>query len=104
MVGMNCLFKDLEVLGGLRYVAYCIKYIVKSLVIIVPLDSFHKKKVGYYTISLDPDAARICTIIFFVGKVLLQETTYGNSRLARHIPGKNVRLNGNPRVFPNLFG
>ncbi len=41
---------------------------------------------------------------FSLGKVLLQETTHGNSRLSQHIPGENVQLNGNPLVCLILLG
>jgi hypothetical protein len=39
---------------------------------------------GYYTIRLDPDASRICTIIFPWGKYSY-EITDGFCRFSRHI-------------------
>ncbi len=53
---------------------------------------------GYYTIRLDPDASKICTIIFPFWQVLLQEITDGNCRFSRHFPRKNVGANGIHRV------
>jgi hypothetical protein len=49
---------------------------------------------GYYTIRLDPDASKICTIIISLGKIFLQETTNGNCRFSRHFPKKDVGSNG----------
>ena len=33
---------------------------------------------GYNTIRIDAKASEVCTVIFFMGRVLLPETTYGN--------------------------
>eukprot|EP00804_Cyclotella_cryptica_P022578 CCRYP_009455-RA/>CCRYP_009455-RA protein AED:0.44 eAED:0.59 QI:0/0/0/1/0/0/3/0/213 len=40
---------------------------------------------GYYTIRLDPDASKICTIIF--PWVLLPAVTNGRCMFSRHLPG-----------------
>ena len=56
---------------------------------------------GYYTIRLDPDASKICTIIF-LGKIFLQETTNGYCRFSRHFPRKDVRANGILKVYKSI--
>jgi hypothetical protein len=43
---------------------------------------------GYYTIWLDPDASRVCTIIFPWGKYS-HEITDGYCRLTGHFPREN---------------
>ncbi len=48
----------------------------------------------YYTIRLDPDASKIYTIIFSLGKIFLQETNTGYCRFPRHFPRKDVGANG----------
>jgi hypothetical protein len=45
---------------------------------------------GYYTIRLDPDASRICTIIFPWGKYSYFAFANGNSRFSRHFSRKDV--------------
>ncbi len=52
---------------------------------------------GYYTIRLDPDASKICTIIS-LGQVILQEITNGYCRFSGHFPRKDVGANGILRV------
>ena len=58
----------------------------------------------YYTIILDPDASKICTIIFSMGGVFLPQSTDGNCRFSRHFPSKDVQAYGSLRVHENLFG
>jgi hypothetical protein len=48
---------------------------------------------GCCTIRLDPDASKICTIIFF-GKVFLQAITNRYCWSSRHFPRKNVGADG----------
>ena len=45
---------------------------------------------GYWTIRLDPDAQKICTIILPWGEVFLHETAHGCRGSARYFSGKNV--------------
>jgi len=59
---------------------------------------------GYYTTCLDPDASKICTIIFSMGEVFLPQVIDGHSRFSRHFSGKDVRAYGSLRVRENLFG
>jgi hypothetical protein len=47
---------------------------------------------GYYTIRLDPDSSKICTIIF-----------PWHSRFSRHISSKNDGADGIPRVCMSLY-
>jgi hypothetical protein len=49
---------------------------------------------GYYTIRLDPDASKICIIIFPWGKIFLQAIANGYCRFSRHFPRKDVRADG----------
>ncbi len=49
---------------------------------------------GYYTIRLDPDASKICTIIFPRGKIFLQATTNGYCRFSCHFLRKDVGADG----------
>ena len=58
---------------------------------------------GYYTIRLDPDASKICTIIFH-GGVFLHQVTDGYCRFSQHFSDKDVQANGSLRVHENLFG
>ena len=68
---------------------------------------------GYYTIRLDPDASRICTIIFPWGKYFYKRFTRhlpgedvgtnGSSRFTRHLQGKDVGTNGCPRVCSHIL-
>jgi hypothetical protein len=59
---------------------------------------------GYYTIRLDPTVLEMCTIIFSLGKVLIQETTHGLWRLSRHIPSPNNGPDGIPQICTSIHG
>ncbi len=60
--------------------------------------------IGYYTISLDPDASKICTIIFPWGKYSYKRLPMGIAGSPNIFQEKNVRLNGHPQVHLNVFG
>jgi hypothetical protein len=58
---------------------------------------------GCYTIRLDPDASKICTIIFPWGKYSYKRLPMGIAGSPRHFPRKNVRTNGILRVCTSLL-
>eukprot|EP00804_Cyclotella_cryptica_P002117 CCRYP_006534-RA/>CCRYP_006534-RA protein AED:0.59 eAED:0.48 QI:0/0/0/1/0/0/2/0/122 len=53
---------------------------------------------GYYTIRLDPDSSKICTLIFPWGKYSYLRLPMGIARFTRHLSSKNVNTNGSLRV------
>ncbi len=49
---------------------------------------------GYYTIRLDPDASKICTIIFPWGNYSYKQLPMGIAGSPEHFPRKDVRADG----------
>jgi hypothetical protein len=50
--------------------------------------------IGYYTIRLDPDASKICTIIFPWGKYSYKQLPMGIARSPDIFPRKDVGADG----------
>jgi hypothetical protein len=59
---------------------------------------------GYYTIRLDPDASKICTIIFPWGKNSYLRLPMGITGSPDIFQPRIYKLNGGLRVCENLFG
>jgi hypothetical protein len=59
---------------------------------------------GYCTIRLDPDASKICTIIFPWGKYRYLRLLMGIAGSPDIFPSNDVRAYGSLRVCKNLFG
>ena len=51
---------------------------------------------GYYTIMLDPDVQKICTIVLPWGKYFYMRLPMGIAGLPSNFPGENVWPNGIP--------
>ena len=58
---------------------------------------------GYYTIRLDPDAQKICTIILPWGKYSFSSTD-GNRRFTGYFRGKDVQSDGIVGILARIFG
>jgi hypothetical protein len=59
---------------------------------------------GYYTIRLDPDASRICTIIFPWGKYSYKRLPMGIAGSPEIIQSKDVGATGIPGVCTSFLG
>ncbi len=57
---------------------------------------------GYYTIRLNPDASKICTIIFLWGKDSYKRLPIGIEGSPDMFSSKIVRANGIPSVCTSL--
>jgi hypothetical protein len=58
---------------------------------------------GYCTIRLDPDASRICTIIFPWEKYSYKQLPMGIAGSPDIFQSENVRANGIPRICTSLL-